>query len=255
MASNDPALEITGLAAGYRGRAVIENIDLVVRRGEILGLLGANGSGKSTLLRAVTGLLSPFAGRVAIDGIDLAGSPERAKARFGFAIDPADLPEPLSGRQYLELVASLRNCPLDDASISEGVRRLGLEPWLVEPIADYSLGTRAKLSIVAALVGAPPLLVLDESLNGLDPVAAWEVKQMLRELASSGRHAIIISTHVVETIPALCIGAVLLAGGGIAARWDNSALAAALHPPGAFEAQVMATLRAPASGAERRLSA
>jgi hypothetical protein len=156
---------------------------------------------------------------------------------------------------FTELVASLRNCPLDDASISEGVRRLGLEPWLVEPIADYSLGTRAKLSIVAALVGAPPLLVLDESLNGLDPVAAWEVKQMLRELASSGRHAIIISTHVVETIPALCIGAVLLAGGGIAARWDNSALAAALHPPGAFEAQVMATLRAPASGAERRLSA
>jgi ABC-2 type transport system ATP-binding protein len=250
MASDDPALELSSLAAGYHGRPVVEDIDFVVRRGEVLGLLGANGSGKSTLLKAVTGLLRPLAGRVVIDGIDLAQAPERAKARFGFAIDPADLPESLSGRQYLELVASLRGCDADDASVTGSLERLELAPWLTRPIAEYSLGTRGKLSIVAALVGLPPLLILDESLNGLDPVAAFKVKAMLRELAASGRHAVIVSTHVVETVPALCTTAVLLADGRLAARWESADLHEIAKSPGGFEAEVMAMLRA--SPPERR---
>ncbi|WP_363249278.1 AAA family ATPase [Mesorhizobium sp.] len=122
------------------------------------------------------------------------------------------------------------------------------------PIAEYSLGTRAKIAIVAALLGAPPLLLFDETLNGLDPVAAWEVKRVITALAASGRHAVIVSTHVVETVPALRNRAVLLAEGCIGRTWDAGCigrtwdarqLAETSSAPGAFEEGVMQALRLP----------
>ncbi|RWD97681.1 MAG: ATP-binding cassette domain-containing protein, partial [Mesorhizobium sp.] len=104
----DEVVAVSGLSAGYRGRAVVRGIDLSLRRGDIVGLLGANGSGKSTLIRAITGQIPLLGGSVTIDGIALATAPERAKAGFGLAIEPHELPAPLSGRQYIELVASIR---------------------------------------------------------------------------------------------------------------------------------------------------
>ncbi len=109
-------LAITGMSAGYGGRRVVADIELTLRRGEILGLLGANGSGKSTLLRAITGQI-PRAGSVEINHIDLARAPERAKAAFGLAIDGDELPAALSGRQYLDLVASIRGMPADGLAV------------------------------------------------------------------------------------------------------------------------------------------
>src|SRR5262249_49789411 len=153
---------------------------------------------------------------VTLAGVDLTKEPERAKAAFGLAIDAAELPAALSGHHYLELVASIRACGVDDWPCGDVLSRLGLGAWIERPIAEYSLGTRAKVSIAAALLGAPPLLIFDESLNGLDPVAAWEVKRIILDLAATGRHAIILSTHIVETIPTICNRAVLLAEGRIA---------------------------------------
>lgn len=113
------------------------------------------------------------------------------------------------------------------------------------PIAEFSLGTRAKIAIAAALLGAPPLLVFDESLNGLDPLAGWEIKRIIRAVVASGRHAVIISTHVVDAVPGLCNRAVLLAEGRIARHWDARQLAEA--DSDAFEAEVMVALKAGAS--------
>ncbi len=198
-------LRLSNLSVGYGGRAVIAGVDLAMRSGDILGLLGANGSGKSTLIKSITGQLRPRTGAIAIDGIDLARKPEQAKARFGLAIDVTDLSASLSGRQYLDLVASLRSCAPTDWRDRDLLARLGITAWLDRQIAEYSLGTRAKIAITAALIGSPPLLIFDESLNGLDPLAAWEMKSLLIELAASGRHAVLISTHVVETMPAFAI--------------------------------------------------
>ena len=244
----DEILAVSGLSAGYRGRAVVRGIDLSLRRGDIVGLLGANGSGKSTLIRAITGQIPLIGGSVAVDGVDLAAAPERAKAGFGLAIEPHELPAPLSGRQYVELVASIRGCAPDDLPGVDlpGVdllERLELGRWIDRPIAEYSLGTRAKLSIVAALLGQPPLLIFDETLNGLDPVAAWEVKRVIGALCAGGRHAAIVSTHVVEAVPALCNRAVLMADGSPSRSWDAAQLAEAGRVPGAFEDSVMQALR------------
>ncbi|MBZ9658488.1 ABC transporter ATP-binding protein [Mesorhizobium sp. ESP-6-4] len=241
-------LTVKELSAGYRGRIVVRGIGLSLHRGDIVGLLGANGSGKSTLIRAITGQIPLIGGSVVIDGIDLAAAPERAKAGFGLAIEPHELPAPLSGRQYIELVASIRGCapndlPSGDLPGGALLERLDLGRWIDRPIAEYSLGTRAKIAIGAALLGGPPLLIFDETLNGLDPVAAWEVKRVITALCASGRHAAIISTHVVEAVPALCNRAVLMADGSLSRSWDAAQLAEAARAPGVFEESVMQALR------------
>lgn len=238
-------LAVKSLVAGYGGRPVIAGVDLTLRLGEVLGLLGANGSGKSTLLKAVTGQLSPSGGSVAIAGIGIASAPERAKAQLGLAVEIGDLPRVLTGTQYLELVASIRGCAADAWPGEDPVAGLGLARWMDRPIAAFSLGTRMKLSIAGALLGAPPLLIFDEALNGLDPVAAFTAKRMIGALARSGRHAIILATHVVETVPTVCTRAVLLSEGRIVRAWDAAQLAASSASPGGFEAVVMAALGQP----------
>ena len=245
MVDRAPILRVTDLAAGYGGRAIVRDINLTLEAGQLLGLLGANGAGKSTLMKAITGQLPLIAGKVEIDCIDVAKSPERAKARLGLAVDLNEVPLPLTGRQYLELVASIRGCAADAWPADELLETLGLGPWIDRPIAVYSLGTRMKISIAAALLGSPPLLIFDESLNGLDPVAAFAMKQLLMDLADSREHAIILATHVVETIPTLCSSAIFLAGGTIQRRWTKPDLVEASHVPGSFETSVIEALSAP----------
>jgi ABC-2 type transport system ATP-binding protein len=194
------------------------------------------------LLKAMTGQIRLLTGSVEIDGVDLLRSPQLAKARLGLAIDAPDLPGALSGRQYLELVASIRSCEWDDWPCEDLLARLALAAWLDRPIAEYSLGTQAKISIAAALLGSPPLLIFDESLNGLDPVASWEVKRIMQELAASGRHAIILSTHVVETVPAVCNRVMFLAAGHVVRSWSSKELAQADSAPGGFEACIIQAL-------------
>ncbi|MEP9380192.1 ABC transporter ATP-binding protein [Aquabacter sp. CN5-332] len=238
----DELLAVCGVGAGYGGRQVVTGIDLTVNAGDIVGLLGANGSGKSTLLKAITGQIRLMSGRVAINGIDLAARPEAAKVGFGLAVDGPELPAPLSGRQYLDLVASIRRCRIADDEWAGRIARLRLAPWLDRPIAEYSLGTRAKLSIAAALLGSPPLLIFDETLNGLDPVAVWEAKCLIAELVGGGSHAAIVSTHAVEAVPAFCTRAVLLSEGRVVTAWDTAELSRAAAAPGGFEDSMMQAL-------------
>ncbi len=247
-APDKDVLDARDVAAGYGSRRIVSGIDLNLRGGDILGLMGGNGSGKSTLLKALTGQIPLKSGRVAIDGFDVGRQPRLAKARLGFAADAADLPAMLTGRQYLELVASLHGLPLEAATPAELVGRLQLDPWLDSVVEACSFGTRGKLSIVAALLPRPPLVILDESLNGLDPLAAFEIKSLIGDWARTGRHAFIVSTHVVEIVPTLCTTAVFLAGGRIVQRWTAEGLDGSRRHPRGFEGAIMAALRA---GAEQ----
>lgn len=180
-------------------------------------------------------------GSAQLFGIDLAEKPELAKRIFGYAIDPPDLPATLTGTQYLELVSSIRRCASNDWFRADLIELLALGKWLHLSIGQYSYGTRMKLSI-AALLSNPPLIILDESLNGLDPVIAWRVKRLLVEMVNTHRHAVLLSTHVLETVESLCSVAVLLVDGRISARWDSEALRRAKQDVGGFEASVMAVL-------------
>jgi len=206
-------LQVTGASAGYAGRLIIEDNHLTVRAGDCMGLLGANGSGKSTLLRAITGQIKLAAGEVAIDGIDLRRHPEAAKRGFAYAVDGASLPQTLTGAEYLEFVASIRGCNPRQWPYGDVIGPLGLQSWLGEQLGACSLGTQMKFSIAAALLDTPKLVILDESLNGLDPIAAWQAKRIIADIVSTGRHAVVVATHVLETVTSLCNRAVFMEAG------------------------------------------
>jgi ABC-2 type transport system ATP-binding protein len=237
-------LDIRGLHLGYGAHPVLRGVDLALAPGELVGLIGPNGSGKSSLMRACAGLVSPAGGSIAIDGLDLAQVPLAARARLGFAVEPERLPPALRGRQCLELVAATR--ALGEAAIDEALalaQALGLSPWLEHEVATYSLGTRQKLAVVLALLGAPPLLLLDEVLNGLEPLAAFALKQALRERADRGA-AVLLATHGLEVAERFLDRAVLLLDGHIAGDWDRPALQRLRVEGDGLEAAVVARLRA-----------
>lgn len=235
------ALQDIGLSFGPR--SVLHRVDLALQPGELVGLIGPNGSGKSSLLRIAAGVLSPTRGTVCIDGIEAARDPVAARARLGYAVEPDRLPAALRGRQCLELVARTRALSGRALERAHGdAQALGLAPWLEAEVGEYSLGTRQKLALVLALLGEPPVLLLDEVLNGLDPLAAYALKQLLRARADAGA-AVLLATHGLEVAERFLDRAVLLLDGRLAADWDRPALHALRTSGGGLEAAVVARLR------------
>ena len=236
-------LEVCGLRLAYGATPVLRGVDLRLQPGELVGLIGPNGSGKSSLLRALSAQLQ-FDGAVHIDGIDLRADAFAAKQRLGVAVEPERLPPSLRGRQCIELVAHTRG--LDAAAIDAALAlsdTLGLARWLERDVGDYSLGTRQKLAVVLALIGDPPLLLLDEVLNGLDPLAAYALKQVLRERADAGA-AVLLATHGLEVAERFLDRAVLLLDGVIAADWNRADLVRLRNEGEGLEAAVVERLRA-----------
>jgi ABC-2 type transport system ATP-binding protein len=237
-------LELDSLSIGYGANRVLRGVDLRLEPGELVGLIGPNGSGKSTLMRVCAGLLQPDAGALRIDGMDFSHDRVAVQRRFGHAVEPERLPGVLRGRQCLELVAHARG--LAGSDIDEGLalsQRLGLARWLDVEVGDYSLGTRQKLAVVLALLGAPPLLLLDEVLNGLDPLAVFALKEELRRRADAGA-AVLLATHGLEVAERFLDRAVLLLDGRIAADWDRDSLRTLRESGGGLEAAVVERLRA-----------
>ncbi len=224
-------LDIAALAHDFGERRVLDGVSLAIGRGEFVALIGPNGSGKTTLLRCLAGILRPTAGTIAIDGIDMQADLVRAKSRLGFAVDPVLLPPVLTGRQCLDLFAGARH--LDDvpAATFALAERLAFTPWLDVAVERYSLGTRQKLGILLGLIGEPPLVVLDEPLNGLDPVSAYALKQHLVGLTREQGAAVLLATHALEVAERFITRAVLLVEGRILREWDTPALDAIRHDP------------------------
>jgi ABC-2 type transport system ATP-binding protein len=237
-------LDLRDLHLDYGSQSVLRGVDLQLRAGELVGLIGPNGSGKSSLMRACAGIQPLARGRILIDGVDLAQDPLAARHRFGYAVEPERIPAALRGRQCLELVAHARG--LGDAELAtahELVAALGLAPWIEREVGVYSLGTRQKLAVVLALLGDPPLLLLDEVLNGLDPLAAFALKQALRQ-RSDGGAAVLLATHGLEVAERFLDRAVLLLDGRVAGDWNRDALQGLRNDGGGLEAAVVARLRA-----------
>jgi ABC-2 type transport system ATP-binding protein len=203
--SDAAPLAARGLARRFGALTAVDGLDLDVRAGEILGFLGPNGAGKTTTLRMCAGLLRPDAGSVTIAGASLSADPRTAKGRFGFVPDRPFLYERLTGAEFLELVGALYEVPPVMVRERAGMlaERLELSAALGDPIESYSLGMRQKTALIAALVHDPVLLMLDEPLVGLDPLAARTLKDLLRERAARGL-GVLVSTHLLEVAERLC---------------------------------------------------
>ena len=185
----------------------MNGLDLVVRRGEIYGFLGANGAGKTTTMKMLVGLLPPDAGQIRIDGHDMWSKSESlaAKAALGYVADRAMLYERLTGREFLAFLAQLRGIPRQNANerIEKLLALLDLNERAESACGGYSFGMKRKLALAGALVHHPALLILDEPLNGLDPLSARRLKDLFIELASAGT-TIFLSTHDLATAESIC---------------------------------------------------
>jgi ABC-2 type transport system ATP-binding protein len=239
-------LEIAGLRVERGGRAVLDGLDWRVERGEWIGLVGANGTGKSTLMAAIVGLVATRAGRIRIGGHDLAEQTAAARDLCAVAIAPERLPDGLTVRQLLDLVHAARGLSTVAMAASlQLAERLGLSPWLDAFLGACSLGTRQKAGIVAGLASRAPLWLLDESLNGLDPVSAYAFKEFLAEQQGRGDTAIVLATHGIELAERLLTRVCVLREGRIGEDVDRARLDAIRADPGqSVEAVLVAAMRA-----------
>lgn len=226
------ALVLDRIRHRYGTRAVLHDVSLTVARGEFVGLVGPNGSGKTTLLGVAAGVVAPTEGTVHVSGCAMHTAPVVARQWLGMAIDPAQLPSALTGRQVLELVAAVRGAGDVPAATLALAERLGAMPAIDLPLARCSLGQKQKIGILAGLIGDPPLCLLDEPFNGLDPLAAFELREFLVARTTSGEAAVVLSTHSISLAERHINRALLMLDGRIVRDWHGDALRDLREPTG-----------------------
>lgn len=199
-------LVIDHLDKKYKGTDKgVTDITIHVEPGDIYAFIGHNGAGKTTLLKAITGIHEFDKGEVTIDGIKLKDDPIEVKKRFAYIPDNPDVYEFLTGIQYLQLIADVFGVSSADREnlVTEYATRLEIIDSLGDLISSYSHGMKQKLVIISALLHKPKLLIMDEPFVGLDPKAAFILKEIMREMTEEGC-AIFFSTHVLEVAEKLC---------------------------------------------------
>lgn len=219
-----PVLDVRGVCAGYAQRRVLHAVDVAVAAGEWVVLLGANGSGKSSLLDCCVGRLLPFAGEVSVCGLAMVGDGAAAKRRLGYAIAPERLPALLTVRQCLTVQAAAKDLRVLDPAVLALAETLRLTSRFDDAIEQLSYGTRQKLGVLLALVGAPELVVMDEAFNGLDPSSSLALKGHLRKLVSDGQTGVLLATHALDIATVWADRALLLHDGRILHDWSRSQL-------------------------------
>ena len=187
------------------GPKAVDDLSLHIRPGEIYGFLGHNGAGKTTTIKACCGILDFTEGEILINGMSIRKQPMECKKIMAYIPDNPDLYEFMSGIQYLNFIGDVYRVPADvrQQRIAEFGDDMGITKDLADKISSYSHGMKQKLAIVAALIHDPKLLIMDEPFVGLDPKAAYILKQIMRKVCDRGG-AIFFSTHVLDVAEKLC---------------------------------------------------
>lgn len=212
-------MEVESVSKSFGSIKAIRNVSLAIKEGEILGLLGPNGSGKSTTMKIILGIQKPDSGLVKVYDLNVGERPVEAKMKIGYVPEIPYLYDYLTAAEYLDFVGVSYGIEpeIRQQRVDELLQALHMEKHVNEVMSGFSQGMKQKISIVAALIHRPRILILDEPLNGLDPRSARIVKELLHRLAREGV-AILFSTHVLEIAEAICHRVTIMNEGSVLAE-------------------------------------
>ena len=207
-------LDIKNLTKQYGEKKAIDNLSLHINKGEIYGFIGHNGAGKTTTIKACCGILDFEEGEIHIDGISVKDNPIECKKNIAYIPDNPDLYEFMTGIKYLSFIADIFG--IDAKRREELIYKYSdmfeITPNLSQLISEYSHGMKQKLAVISALIHEPKLIIMDEPFVGLDPKAAFSLKEIMKEICNNGG-AIFFSTHVLEVAEKLCDKIAIIKGG------------------------------------------
>lgn len=234
MASTPALLELDHISRRLGGRPVLHEVSFSLNRGDVLGLLGVNGAGKSTTLSIIAGVLRPDAGHIRIDGVALDAAPDAIRARIGWVPEGVPLWPELTVTEALDACGRLRGMARSARriAIDRELARLDLAGVARRLCGQLSLGQKRRVGLAQALLHDPELLVLDEPGNGLDPLQTAQLRDVIGALSPT--HGIILSSHDLGEVEAMCNRVVILDGGKVC--YD----APLTHQPGKLDAQFRA---------------
>jgi len=198
-------IQLKSLSKKYGDYKAVDDLNLFVKKGEIFGFIGPNGAGKTTTIKMIGGILAPSAGSVTVAGIDIQKEPEKAKRKIGFIPDRPYLYEKLTGREFLKFTADLYGVPADifNRKAQQNLEMFSLADWSDELIQSYSHGMKQRLIMSAALLHDPEVIIVDEPMVGLDPMAIMMVKDLFQRLAHTGV-TVFMSTHTLAVAEDIC---------------------------------------------------
>ncbi|MGA7927322.1 MAG: ABC transporter ATP-binding protein [Candidatus Sulfotelmatobacter sp.] len=218
-------LEAIGLTKRYASLPAVQEVSFGLQSGQVLGCLGPNGSGKSTTVKMLTGLLEPTRGQVLFHGEDIRKDLVRFRKRLGYVPEEPNLYPYLTGREYLEMVGTLRGMPVSHLSpkVDALLELFSLFSHRHSSIASYSKGMRQRILLISALIDNPEILIFDEPLSGLDVTSALIFKNLIRTLGQQGR-AVFYCSHVLEVVEQVCSHLLILRKGNVIACDTTAAI-------------------------------
>ena len=210
-------IEVKNITKRYGSQKAVEDVSFCVNEGEILGFLGPNGAGKSTVMNIITGYISSTSGKVLVDGKDIVEAPAYAKKQMGYLPEIPPLYEDMTVKEYLYFIYDLKKCKLPKISHMKDICSLvGIDDVYSKVIKNLSKGYKQRVGFAQALVGDPKILILDEPTVGLDPRQIAEIRSLIRKLGK--RHTVILSSHILPEIQAVCDRIVVINHGKIVAN-------------------------------------
>jgi ABC-2 type transport system ATP-binding protein len=211
-------LQLDSVTRTYGSRTALAGLSAELAPGQVIGLLGPNGAGKTTTIKLIAGLLQPSSGRILLDGVDVVADPAGTKRRLAYIPDRPYVPERLSARELLQLIAGLYQLPpsvVADRGI-EQLHRFGLAGREDDLLGNFSHGMRQRVLLASAFMRDPRVLLVDEPMVGLDPQGMHLVKVVLREAAAAGA-VVLMSTHTLDVVEELCDRVLVIAAGRLLA--------------------------------------
>lgn len=220
------AIRTVGLTKHYDEVAVVDGLDLDIETGEVFGLLGPNGAGKTTTILMLLGLTEPTAGSMEVLGLDPRRHPLEVKRQVGYLPDAVGFYDDLTGRQNLKFTARLNHIEDADARIDALLVQVGLELAADQPAGEYSRGMKQRLGLADALVKEPSILILDEPTTAIDPEGVAEILDLIRELAVKEGVTVLLSSHLLNQVQAVCDRVAIFVDGAVIAQGRPHDLAA-----------------------------